>query len=134
MKAKKYILLIFTAIALPAIAGNGLSLIPLPAKVTQGKGTFRIPKKLRAAADEYSGDSIQTLLNVFGKQLHVLTGSTLVKAKPSKAALLMKIDKELGGEAYRLEITEKHIQIEASRPTGFFYALQTLRQLLRPQK
>ena len=130
MKAKKYILLIFTAIALPAIAGNGLSLIPLPAKVTQGKGTFRIPKKLRAAADEYSGDSIQTLLNVFGKQLHVLTGSTLVKAKPSKAVLLMKIDKELGGEAYRLEITEKRIQIEASRPAGFFYALQTLRQLL----
>ena len=62
MKAKKYILLIFTAIVLPAIAGNDLSLIPLPAKVTQGKGTFRIPKKLRAAADENNYTSLQEVL------------------------------------------------------------------------
>ena len=36
----------------------------------------------------------------------------------------------VGTEAYTLKVTEKHIEIKASHRAGFFYGLQTLRQLM----
>src|SRR5699024_9048579 len=36
-------------------------------------------------------------------------------------------------EAYSLEVSPKRIEIQAAKPAGFFYAIQTLRQLLPPE-
>ncbi len=47
-----------------------------------------------------------------------------------KAALQLKLNSSLAAEAYNLKVDEKQITIEAARPAGFFYALQTLQQLL----
>lgn len=39
----------------------------------------------------------------------------------------------LGKEGYRLQVTEDSIEIEANEKNGFFYAIQTLLQLLPPE-
>lgn len=41
---------------------------------------------------------------------------------------------DLGPEAYSIDITPKNITIVASRPAGFFYAVQTISQLLAQNK
>lgn len=106
-----------------------LSLIPQPAKVQQGDGTFTFANIIKASADEYAGDSINWVLANFEKNF---TATTNIQVKHVKkgATLQLKRNNKLAAEAYKLNVTPTQIIIEASRPSGFFYALQTLQQLL----
>ena len=45
---------------------------------------------------------------------------------------MLQTDKTIKSEAYCLEITPKKITVKASDAKGFFYALQSIRQLLPP--
>lgn len=124
-------LLLCAASALTARAQEGpLSLVPQPQSVTRGEGTFRFGKHLTAAADAYDGDSIRLVLNGFGSKLTAATSITIKAGKAGKAQLQLRRDASLGPEAYKLHINKKTIIVEAARPAGFFYALQTLQQLL----
>ena len=105
-------------------------LIPLPAQVQTEQGTFRFNKKVKTAVDAYPGDSIQWVLDNFAKDFTAVTGVKVETSKPTKAQLRMKLNPSLGAEAYKLHVTSEAIQIEAARPVGFFYALQTIKQLL----
>ena len=58
------------------------------------------------------------------------SGCKLVKGKAKKAALRLQLDPSLPAEGYKLDVKEKQVVVTASRPAGFFYALQTLQQLL----
>ncbi len=106
-----------------------LHLVPLPAKVVQGSGQFVFGKTVKASADAYEGDSIAWVLSRFGKNFQQTTGIPLKFVKKS-AALQLKLNSTLAPEGYKLNIREKQIIVEASRPAGFFYALQSLQQLL----
>ena len=126
---------IFLAVCL--LAGSGglsaqstLSLVPQPAEVVRGEGTYCMGRRLSAAADAYPGDSIQLLLDRFGKRLADAAGITLRQTRPSRAELYLKLNQNFPPEGYRLNVTRKGIEVQASRPAGFFYALQTLQQLL----
>jgi len=130
MTIKKHTLAFLLAFPLATFTSAQPSVTPLPATMQTGNGTFLFPKTLKVAADAYTGDSIQTLLNDFAQRFTAHTGVKTQKAKMSKAVLQLHRDETLGGEAYRLHITEKQIKVEAARPAGFFYALQTLQQLL----
>lgn len=116
--------------ALSLTAQSELSLIPLPAQVQTEQGTFRFNKKVKTAVDAYPGDSIQWVLDNFAKDFTAVTGVKVETSKPTKAQLRMKLNPSLGAEAYKLHVTSEAIQIEAARPVGFFYALQTIKQLL----
>ena len=106
-----------------------LSLIPQPAHVEQTNGTFTFSKTIKASADAYEGDSINWVLSNFEKQFSASTGATFQHVKKG-ATLQLKHNTMLEGEAYKLHVTPNQISIEAARPAGFFYALQTLQQLL----
>lgn len=131
MKLKRIITLLLTLAALPTFAANELlPLIPLPQKVEQGQGTFRFGKTLTTYTDAYPGDSICKVLDTFTEKFINTSGIKTKPSSASRAALALKVDKTLGAEAYTLNITARKITISASRPAGFFYALQTLQQLL----
>jgi N-acetyl-beta-hexosaminidase len=51
-------------------------------------------------------------------------------AKKGDAHIVLYVDEYMGKEAYRLSVTPKRINIAAATPAGFFYALQTLKQLM----
>lgn len=105
------------------------SIIPLPAKIAQGEGVYTFKNKTTAWADSYAGDSIKMVLKQFQQKFTQTTGLKWANDKKN-AALQLKLNRNLGAEAYNLNVTPKGIVVEAARPAGFFYALQTLQQLL----
>ena len=59
----------------------------------------------------------------------VVQGNGEFRTKNLQADIRQTTDAALPSEAYRLQITENGIEIEASGDAGFFYARQTLKQL-----
>lgn len=107
-----------------------VSLIPQPAEMTLGQGTFSFGKTLRTAVSGFENDSVSQVLARFTADFAHATGITAKDVKAKKVDLLITRDASLAAEAYRLEVTPKRISISAARPAGIFYALQTLKQLL----
>lgn len=106
-----------------------LSLVPQPAHIEEGQGSFTFSKLVKTSADEYVGDSINWVLTNFEKNFTATTGTQFKHVKKS-ATLQLKRNQAISSEGYKLQITPTQIRIEASRPAGFYYALQTLQQLL----
>ena len=131
----KLLLLLFLAVSalMPqtACASESCpSLIPLPKSATWGEGQLALGRSLTCFADAYPGDSLHLLLQGFARRLAAATGITTKAATEKRARLLLKLDPSLPTEGYTLKVDSRRISIGASRPAGFFYALQTLLQLL----
>ncbi|MCE7744102.1 MAG: family 20 glycosylhydrolase [Candidatus Heimdallarchaeota archaeon] len=106
-------------------------IIPEPVEVKEGKGTFEITKKTSLYAEKgLNGISEylqKLLLPALGWSIPITS-----KANDENSIKLSLNDDtlEIGEEGYILESNEKGISIEAKTPTGVFYGIQTLRQLL----
>ena len=50
--------------------------------------------------------------------------------RPGDIALHLTDAGDLGDEGYRLDVSNAGVRLEAARPAGLFYGVQTLRQLL----
>lgn len=131
MKITKKITASLMAVCLSASCmADGLSIIPRPAKLVEGNGQFTFGQVTTAWADAYEGDSIQSLLKSFEQEFTSTTGLAFKASKAAKAALLLRLNPSLKGESYCLSVSKTNVIIEAARPVGFFYALQTLKQML----
>lgn len=108
---------------------SSLPLIPQPAHVVQGKGIFEFKKTVKTFADSYKGDSIGRVLSQFEQKFAKASGLRCKRVKRG-GELQLKLNDALSGEGYKLNVSPKKIVVEAARPAGFFYALQTLQQLL----
>ena len=111
-------------------AASSLSLIPLPASVQQGSGQFTFPAKVQLCAPSYVGDSVKAVAKRWASNFTKSTGIKVSVGKKANAAIQLRLNSGLAPEAYDLQVTRERIVIEAARPAGFFYALQTLNQLL----
>lgn len=131
MKITKKITASLMAVCLSASCmADGLSIIPRPAKLVEGNGQFTFGQVTTAWADAYEGDSIQSLLKSFEQKFTSTTGLAFKASKAAKAALQLRHNPSLKGESYCLSVSKTNVIIEAARPVGFFYALQTLKQML----
>lgn len=131
MKITKKITASLMAVCLSASCmADGLSIIPRPAKLVEGNGQFTFGQVTTAWADAYEGDSIQSLLKSFEQEFTSTTGLAFKACKAAKAALQLRLNPSLKGESYCLTVSKTNVIIEAARPVGFFYALQTLKQML----
>ena len=111
-------------------AASPLSLIPLPASVQQGSGQFTFPAKVQLCVPSYTGDSVKAVAKRWASNFTKSTGIKVSVGKKANAAIQLRLNSGLAPEAYDLQVTRERIVIEAARPAGFFYALQTLNQLL----
>ena len=111
-------------------AASPLSLIPLPASVQQGSGQFTFPAKVQLCVPSYTGDSVKAVAKRWASNFTKSTGIKVSVGKKANAAIQLRLNSGLASEAYDLQVTRERIVIEAARPAGFFYALQTLNQLL----
>ena len=111
-------------------AASPLSLIPLPASVQQGSGQFTFPAKVQLCVPSYTGDSVKAGAKRWAGNFTKSTGIKVSVGKKANAAIQLRLNSGLAPEAYDLQVTRERIVIEAARPAGFFYALQTLNQLL----
>jgi hexosaminidase len=108
---------------------GSLSIIPYPVTLTKGEGTFTINKDTRIISAEASSAPAATFL------AGMLSASSQFSLAPVNETaennfIELKIQSGLETEAYELNITDKSIVITAGTPTGLFYGVQTLRQML----
>lgn len=127
MKITSFVTLLFAFIAFTTAATNAL--VPKPASVTCGEGEFRFSPVTTYSVDQYTGDSIAGVFDMMRNDLEGGAGTTFRQVKKN-AMLALKTDDNLAPEAYTIDVSPQGIVIRASRPAGFFYALQSLRQLL----
>lgn len=130
MKIKRLTCVVACMCGLTVALAQTPALIPLPASVEQGQGSFCFSKKTKVCVDAYPGDSVQTVWDRFTANLTASTGIKCGKSKAAKADIRLEVDGRMGAEAYSLHITPRRVHIKAAKPAGFFYALQTLIQLL----
>ncbi len=82
----------------------------------------------------YADEQTKAEAEAFAAQLLKSSGISLeVRAAATaqeKNTVWMAVDSELADEGYTLNVTADGVAIKAAKPAGFFYALQTLKQLL----
>ncbi|HEX9349460.1 MAG TPA: glycoside hydrolase family 20 zincin-like fold domain-containing protein, partial [Gemmatimonadales bacterium] len=116
------------------IQDTTLGLIPRPAQLTRGTGTFLLTPATVVVTDRATRQIGYQLTD----WLQPATGYRLAVSGAARTAartISLRVDptlSRLGEEGYRLTVTGTRITIQAFRPAGVFYGVETLRQLLPP--
>lgn len=104
------------------------TIIPSPEKIVQSDGEFQTKKQMNLFIGGTKPDCLEYLQNELLRtsELNQVNGK-------AEADIRMITDTSLVTEAYRLQITPDYIEIRAAGNEGFFYAMQSLRQLASGQ-
>lgn len=105
-----------------------ISIVPCPANIIPGTGNFQFSSKTTFGVENEEQAEVVRLFNELFTRAAGFTPK--LKVGSPKEDICLQTDQHLKSEAYRLEITPKRITIKASDAKGFFYALQSIRQLL----
>ncbi len=122
----------------PVLIQDRWPLVPAPVEVKNLTGTFQFSSKTRINIS--SGDNeVRKIAELFSGQLASLTGKSLkVSTRSEKQSIRLELNKEddicIGNEGYTLHISPQNITIEANKPAGLFYGIQTLLQFIPPVK
>lgn len=122
------LLLLLSGSLLPLSAaenGKPLALIPQPKEIKVESGELLLPSEIIIA---HTGELRRWAL-LLEDYLRPYSQSTKIK-KGKKGAIFLQKNTTLTAEAYRIHINAKQVRIEAADNRGFFYALQSFRQLL----
>ncbi|MBE1491748.1 beta-N-acetylhexosaminidase [Plantactinospora soyae] len=126
-----------TPVAQAAAAPAGApQIVPVPVStVAVPDETFTAGPETRIVLAPGSGDT-STPAQALAAVLRPSTGYPLpvVHDTPRTGDITLRLTDatDLGDEGYRLDATSDGVRIEAARPAGLFYGVQTLRQLLPP--
>jgi len=115
------------------ISNAQLSLIPQPSEIRVFEGHFPLaPETILVSFT----DEQQKMANLFNQRLEELLGwkCTIGKADDVKNTIILSRVDSLAHEAYILDIDQEQISIKAASEAGYFYAIQTLLQLLPTDK
>ena len=118
-----------------AFAQNEMpALIPQPLSVKKGIGIFELKPTCVIEVSLESNEAIR-IADFLSKKLAMATGYPLpvrqsLKSSKKNLALTLVNDTSLGNEGYRLNVTTTNVSVEANKPAGLFYGVQTLLQLL----
>ena len=127
-----YTLVCFLLLIVANIQADNLtqpvSLVPCPVSIVPGTGNFHFSAKTTFAVEN---EEQAVEVRRFTELLTRAAGFTpRIKVGTKKGNVCLTTDAGLKEEAYKLEITSKGINIQAADMQGFFYALQSIRQLL----
>ncbi|MBR5530678.1 MAG: family 20 glycosylhydrolase [Bacteroidaceae bacterium] len=114
---------------------GSISVVPYPSQLTvvkDGKADFA-----KFTTITYTDELVRKHVESFATQWTKASGKTLTiketPATPETNSIHLSVDTEQPAEGYTLQVTDNGIRITASEAAGFFYALQTLKQLLPHQ-
>ena len=106
------------------------SVIPMPNDVTLSEGSFNLAGQdiyAEASLDQATHKAIADLWN----QLYTVTGKKATLSTEDNGQKVRFIaNPNLGAEEYALNVNDNGVTVEASAFGGFFYGIQTLKQML----
>lgn len=114
-----------------------LSLIPEPVNVVREAGWFALPTKIKVEMP--NNPELKVALSILTGRLSRPTGSKVkvVNKTATGATVRLLLNSSIGSkvkeEGYQLTVNRKQIIIEAPKPAGLFYGIQTLLQLFPPE-
>ncbi|PCE65972.1 beta-N-acetylhexosaminidase [Sediminicola luteus] len=103
------------------------AVIPKPQQQTNGKGHFVLSQNLSISIEN---DKQQAIVSQFFGELPGNTWQLSFSTESQNPHITLTSDGKLAEEAYSLQVTTQGIQIKSGSESGFFYALQTLKQLM----
>jgi hexosaminidase len=115
---------------------NPLNIIPEPVDVQIKENHFSLDNSVSLVSSSKDRQLLETL-HWFSQQIKNTTGldlPLLIKNKKGarciQFSIFKNLDKIIGNEGYKLNVTTDNIEISANTSAGIFYGLQTLFQLL----
>jgi hexosaminidase len=123
-----------------AFGTKKIIVIPKPMELKATRGSFVVGQKTAIYAQS-GNDEVKKVAKYLAKRLRVPTGMSVVVLDqpdgniPAESIVLTTegADPNLGEEGYQLSVTKTNVVLRAPSPTGLFYGVQTIRQLLPPQ-
>ena len=115
-------------------AHSEIAIIPEPVTITKQEGHFVLPQSILIQAVKPA--ELKQSVAFLQERLSVPTGyfvsSTAAASNTANIKLVLtdKNDAVIGAEGYHLQVTPQQITITANKPSGIFYGVQTLMQLL----
>ena len=110
--------------------GKEINLIPQVQKMTLGTSSFHFGEGTTLVVQNSEQEGIATLFSSLFEKSAGWKPKIITGGSEGSNQLIFKTDGNLNEEGYTLDITTEKIEIKASKPAGFFYAIQTLRHLL----
>jgi len=131
------VLVLFATVATPAVASTSVPVIPLPAKVTHGRGALTLKAdtqvnvpagdtNARHAADYFVG----LLESSRGARLKIAESSNGERSSGTLIRFATDPSAPAGDEAYAVSVTPSGAQVRARSSAGLFYGGITLWQLM----
>lgn len=116
-------------------AANSYTIVPYPNYLIEHTGEFHLNKQTKIILPDNSSEDIHMVANQFAAQLKKVSGIDLPVVSGSKnendgQSIVFRFDENIAKEGYNLIVEQQNILIEASQGAGFFYAIQTIKQLL----
>ena len=113
---------------------NTYSVIPYPNSLVQEDGTFVFNKKTKMICTSSLDSASQEVVRNFSALLNNVAGlkteCIVDEEKSDKNIVFFDLDTSIADEGYSLDIDPSKIIIKASSAAGFYYAVQSLKQLL----
>lgn len=129
---KLFTLLCLICISVSSFSQNTYNIVPVPEKLVPQTGAFKLTKDTKVVFKADDSET-QRIARLFVDQINTASGlKVLVKpgSTGSSNVIELKSDAALTEEAYKLDVTPKKITITAKGNKGYFYAFQSLMQLL----
>ena len=113
-------------------ANGEIALIPQPASMSVGSGSFSLPNEIVIIIP--NNDEVKKIADLFSKRLAVTSKNIRIEqgSAPAANSIFFSLSPtgKMPKEGYSLRITTSGITLTAFEPAGLFYGVQTLVQLL----
>lgn len=109
-----------------------INIVPLPEQQVAGNSHFTFSKNTVIQVENREQEPIAGLLADLFTPSAGFTPVVNTGSSAASASVIFSTDTTLVKESYKLDITPSRISINAADKAGFFYAIQSIRQLLPP--
>ena len=109
-------------------SSSEVSIIPRPNELVLGEESFAFKNGLSVSVENEEQKSVgEYLVKLVRKTAGI---KLLIKDSDEKASIVFAKIEGLQPEAYELNITPKQIIVQANSPSGYFYGVQSIQQLM----
>src|SRR5882724_2007338 len=127
------LLCFFFALIVFGQSSTDIVIIPQPVMLEKKTGKFLLNSQTHIVSADKDADE-QRVAKFFADQVKKTTGLSLSTANSASNQVIFRLNKkedsQLGAEGYTIDVSASKITVQANKPAGLFYAVQTIYQLL----